>query len=176
MSYTTTTNLSLQKAVPGSNQAFETASINTNWDNVDSHAGSVNTSITTINGNVTTISNGLATVTGTTIPALAARVTTLEGEGSLSTKTASYSLVAGDANKALAFTSASAQTVTVGAVFAADGDRVDIMRNGAGTLTFAASGVTLQSKNSALSISTQFAAATVMRISASVYQIIGDLA
>jgi hypothetical protein len=176
MSYTTTTNLSLQKAVPGSNQAFETASINTNWDSVDTFAGATNTSITTINGNVTTVSNGLATVTGTTIPALTTRVATLEAEGSLTTKSASYSLAVGDTNQTLAFTSASSQTVTVGAVLANNGDRVDVLRNGAGAVTFAASGVTLQSKNSALSISTLYAAATVMRISASVYQIIGDLA
>jgi len=35
MSYTTTPELAIQKAVPGSNQAFETTSINSNWDKVD---------------------------------------------------------------------------------------------------------------------------------------------
>ena len=35
MSYTQTTELSLDKAVPGTNQPFETASINSNWDKVD---------------------------------------------------------------------------------------------------------------------------------------------
>ncbi len=35
MSYTQTPELSLDKAVPGSNQPFETASINSNWDKVD---------------------------------------------------------------------------------------------------------------------------------------------
>lgn len=35
MSYTQTTELDLDKAVPGSNQPFETTSINANWDKVD---------------------------------------------------------------------------------------------------------------------------------------------
>ena len=38
MSYTATTKLSLAKAVPGSNQPFETTSINSNWDKVDAEA------------------------------------------------------------------------------------------------------------------------------------------
>ncbi len=38
MSYTTTTRLALKKAVIGSNQAFETAEINANWDKVDAEA------------------------------------------------------------------------------------------------------------------------------------------
>lgn len=35
MSYTQTTELDLDKAVVGSNQPFETTSINANWDKVD---------------------------------------------------------------------------------------------------------------------------------------------
>lgn len=35
MSYTQTTTLDLDKAVVGSNQPFETTSINANWDKVD---------------------------------------------------------------------------------------------------------------------------------------------
>lgn len=35
MSYTQTTTLDLDKAVVGSNQPFETTSINSNWDKVD---------------------------------------------------------------------------------------------------------------------------------------------
>ena len=59
MAYTTTTKLSLEKAVPGTNQPFETTSINNNWDKVDANATAVanrltaaeaGTSITTIDG------------------------------------------------------------------------------------------------------------------------------
>lgn len=35
MAYTQTTNLDLDKAVVGTNQPFETAKINENWDKVD---------------------------------------------------------------------------------------------------------------------------------------------
>lgn len=35
MAYTETTELLLKKAVPGTNQPFETAEINNNWDKVD---------------------------------------------------------------------------------------------------------------------------------------------
>jgi hypothetical protein len=35
MAYTQTTNLGLDKAVVGTNQAFETVKINDNWDKVD---------------------------------------------------------------------------------------------------------------------------------------------
>ena len=176
MSYTTTTRLGLKKAVVGSNQPFETTVFNTNWDAIDSDTVSTAATVSSLSGTVSSLNGTVTTLNSTTVPALAARVTTLEAEGSLTTKTASYALAVGDTNQTLAFTSASSQTVTVGAVLANNGDRVDILRNGTGAVTFAASGVTLQSKNSALSISAQYGAATVMRISASVYQIIGDLA
>ena len=45
MAYTTTTKLSLQKAVPGTNQAFETTSINSNWDKVDAEAVAIDVRI-----------------------------------------------------------------------------------------------------------------------------------
>lgn len=35
MAYTQTTNLDIDKAVVGTNQAFETAVINDNWDKID---------------------------------------------------------------------------------------------------------------------------------------------
>ena len=35
MAYTQTTNLGLDKAVVGTNQAFETTKVNSNWDKID---------------------------------------------------------------------------------------------------------------------------------------------
>lgn len=43
MSYTQTPTLDLDKAVPGTNQPFETTVINSNWDKVD-------TAVTELNG------------------------------------------------------------------------------------------------------------------------------
>ena len=48
MAYTTTTKLSLEKAVPGTNQPFETTSINNNWDKVDANAVSDSNRITAV--------------------------------------------------------------------------------------------------------------------------------
>ena len=35
MAYTESTDLALKKAVPGTNQPFETAEMNNNWDKID---------------------------------------------------------------------------------------------------------------------------------------------
>ena len=42
MAYTQTANLALDKAVVGTNQAFETTKVNSNWDKVDSAFTTVN--------------------------------------------------------------------------------------------------------------------------------------
>jgi hypothetical protein len=71
MAYTTTTRLGLEKAVVGSNQAFETASINSNWDKVDAEAVAADSRLDAIETLNTTQNNRLTTVEG--------RATTLEG-------------------------------------------------------------------------------------------------
>lgn len=52
MAYTQTTELALDKATPGTNQAFETSVINDNWDKIDDAvvALQAGTTITTIDG------------------------------------------------------------------------------------------------------------------------------
>lgn len=57
MAYTTTTRLGLKKAVPGSNQAFETAEVNTNWDLVDAEAVAADARLDAIEG-INTTQNG----------------------------------------------------------------------------------------------------------------------
>jgi hypothetical protein len=42
MAYTQTTNIALDKAVVGTNQAFETTKINSNWDKVDAAFSTAN--------------------------------------------------------------------------------------------------------------------------------------
>lgn len=54
MAYTTTTRLGLKKAVVGSNQAFETAEINSNWDKVDAEAVATDTRLDTAEGQIVT--------------------------------------------------------------------------------------------------------------------------
>ena len=76
MSYTTTTRLGLQKAVIGSNQPFETASINANWDKVDAEAvaadarlDNIETLNTAQDGRLTAV-EGVNTSQGSAITAL----------------------------------------------------------------------------------------------------------
>ena len=79
MSYTTTTRLALQKAVPGSNQAFETTVFNSNWDKVDAEAVAVNTRVsaveTTIAGGTVNAANTANTATTATTATKASKIT-----------------------------------------------------------------------------------------------------
>lgn len=52
MAYTQTTEIDLDKAVPGTNQAFETTVINDNWDKIDAAVAAIHdgTTITVIDG------------------------------------------------------------------------------------------------------------------------------
>jgi len=79
MSYTTTTRLALQKAVPGTSQPFETSVINSNWDKVDAEAVAVNTRVaaveTTIAGGSVNAANTATSATTATTAAKATRIT-----------------------------------------------------------------------------------------------------
>jgi hypothetical protein len=99
----------------------------------------------------------------------------------VSTVTA-YTVVAGDANDTYSFTAASAVTVVVPDVFNV-GDRVDIIRDGAGTVsinagtgvtTWAGAGTAGTAKSFAMG--TQYAAASVIKVAANSYRVIGAVA
>lgn len=79
MSYTTTTRLGIQKAVPGTSQAFETSVMNSNWDKVDAEAVAVNTRVsaieTTIAGGSVNAANTATSATTATTAAKANKVT-----------------------------------------------------------------------------------------------------
>lgn len=87
MSYSTTTRLSLKKAVSGTNQPFETSAFNENWDKIDAEAvgadsrldalesanttntasiGSLSSRVTAVEGTDTTQNSRLTAVEGTT--------------------------------------------------------------------------------------------------------------
>jgi hypothetical protein len=81
--------------------------------------------------------------------------------------------VAGDAF-ALIRSTGSAITITVTDVLNV-GDRVDFLQDGAGQVTFSASGVTIQSKGGALLTAEQYSAVTLVKVAAGQYRLIGDL-
>jgi len=91
---------------------------------------------------------------------------------SVSDKSANYTLLAGDRNTYIRSTG-SAITVTVPDVLV-DGESVNFIQAGAGQITFAGSGVTINSKEAKLKTKEQFSAATVAKVGGA-YYLVGDL-
>jgi hypothetical protein len=89
-------------------------------------------------------------------------------------KTAAYTLVVGDKGKTI--TATGTFTITAPSATFAAGDRVDFVNIGAGVITFAGSGVTINSKDAALTIDTQYSAASLLFLSGTTAVLIGDIA
>lgn len=95
---------------------------------------------------------------------------------------AAYTAVAADANTTIVFSSASAQTFTIPDLFEI-GERIDVVRDGAGTVSIAAgTGVTTWAgagtagTAKSFALTTQYGAATVMKVAANSYRVIGSIA
>ena len=94
-----------------------------------------------------------------------------------STVTSSYTLQSSDAGKVIKVDSASAVTITVPAVLSAN-QSIDIYQKGAGVVTLAASGTTLQGVGSTgvnLKISNQYTSATIFADTSTVYAVLGNV-
>lgn len=89
-------------------------------------------------------------------------------------KTANYTLVAGDKGEFI--TCSGTFTITIPSATFSAGDRVDFVNIGTGVITFAGSGVTVNSVDAAVTIDTQWAGATFFFTSASAGVLIGRLA
>jgi len=90
-------------------------------------------------------------------------------------KNANYTLQASDSGDFVEVDGT--RTIFVPANIFAEGARIDIVNYGTGTVTIAAgSGMTLRSKEGALSLDTRYAAATVLLRTATDAYVIGDLA
>jgi hypothetical protein len=92
----------------------------------------------------------------------------------VSTKTGAYTLAASDTNDLVQANGTF--TITVPASTFATGTRVDVANIGTGVITFAGSGLTLQSKESKVTIDKQYSAATLFFTSATTALLVGDLA
>jgi hypothetical protein len=92
----------------------------------------------------------------------------------ISSKTAAYTLVAGDTNDLIQANGTF--TITVPDDTIPVGTRVDIVNIGTGVITIAGDGLTLQSKDSAVTIDTQYAAATLFFTATDTALLVGDLA
>ena len=89
-------------------------------------------------------------------------------------KTAAYTLAVGDRGETI--TADGTFTLTAPSATFSAGDRVDFVNIGTGVITFAGSGVTVNSKDAALTIASQWAAASILFLSSSTAVLIGDLA
>jgi hypothetical protein len=104
----------------------------------------------------------------------AAAWTLLPLTSTVSSKSANYSTVAGDAGNTINSTG-SAITITIDNNLTA-GQRIDFVQTGAGQITFAAgSGVTLNSKGAKLKTVGQYSGATVLCLASGSYLLVGDL-
>jgi hypothetical protein len=90
-----------------------------------------------------------------------------------SDKSGNYTLVAADRNTYIRSTG-SAITITVPDILA-NGDSVNFIQAGAGQITFAGSGVTINSKGGNLKTAAQFSGATITKVGGA-YYLVGDLA
>jgi hypothetical protein len=90
-----------------------------------------------------------------------------------SDKAAGYTLTSADRNTYIRSTS-SAITITVPDVLA-NGDSVNFIQAGAGQITFAGSGVTINSVDAKLKTNKQFSGATITKVGGA-YYLVGDLA
>ena len=89
-------------------------------------------------------------------------------------KTSAYTLLATD--KSNLITASGTFTITIPSATFSAGDRVDFINIGTGIITFAGSGVTVNSVDAALTIDTQWIGATFVFTSASAGILIGKLA
>jgi hypothetical protein len=123
-----------------------------------------------IAGSITTATLPGANITGSitvaTIPAGKIVTTTTD-------KSSNYTLIAADENTYIRSTG-SAITITVPDVLA-NGESVNFIQAGAGQITFAGSGLTLNSVDAKLKTNKQFSGATITKVGGA-YYLIGDLA
>lgn len=119
------------------------------------------------------VSNNLGQIDASEVVGLADYVRTFPSQ--ISSKTANYTLVAGDTNDLIQANGTF--TITVPASTIPAGTRVDIVNTGTGVITFAGSGgLAIQSKESKLTIDKQFAGATLFFTSTTNAFLIGEIA
>jgi hypothetical protein len=92
----------------------------------------------------------------------------------VSSKTANYTLVIGDSGNLI--NCSGTFTLTIPSATFSAGDRIDFINIGTGVITFAGSGVTVNSVDAAVTIDTQWAGATFFFTSSTAGVLIGKLA
>jgi hypothetical protein len=107
--------------------------------------------------------------------------TYLSNEVTLTSSTASVTVASTDRYKTLMFDSAGATTITFGTVTAFEpGERVDIVREGAGTVTITRDGTVVSlagagTAGTAYAVADRYAAASVLCVATNSYRVIGNV-
>lgn len=103
-------------------------------------------------------------------------------ETTITNKTASHTAIADDVNTVLNFDSAGTSILTIPDIFPSNGDRIDVIRNGAGVVAIAAgtgvtswAGVGTAGTATVFNVDVQYAAATVIKTGSSAYRVIGRI-
>lgn len=142
-------------------------------------ASDVNAITAAVNGiDLTTIESDITTLQGdvTDLETAVGLLTNV----SLNNKTANYTLVLGDATKAIEMNVASANTLTVPAnatVAFPVGTQIIVIQTGAGATTLtSAGGVTVNSKDGNLELGGQYAGVTLIKRATNTWVAVGDLA
>ncbi len=98
----------------------------------------------------------------------------------VSNKSAAYTAVAADTNTTLNFTASSNVTLTVPDVMTSIGDRIDVIRNGSGTVTISAgtgitswAGAGTAGTTTGFKMDVQYTAASIIKTAANEYRVIG---
>ena len=86
-----------------------------------------------------------------------------------------YTLTQADAGKLVVFTSSSAVVLTIGTAIL-PGQRVDILRDGSGPVSWVAGGGTVQAASGGTAIAVRYGAATILCTSTNNYRVVGRLA
>lgn len=155
--------------------------INGNYDLINDYALATNTAITELDGQLDTAQTDITALDGrldtaeadiiaiqAAIPSIYTPVVTIVSD-------TTYSILSTDASDTLRFTSASAVTVTIDDVLPNAG-YINCVQDGLGQVSFVAgSGVTIQSLDGFTKISSQYGWASIIRVAANQYRLVGNL-
>jgi hypothetical protein len=111
----------------------------------------------------------------TTVGDIAAAVAALNRQAVNAQTSTTYTLVAADENKLVTLNNASAITLTVASGVFAVGARIDLLQIGAGKVTVAGSGVTVNATPS-LGFRAQYSGASLVQYASNLWALVGDLA
>lgn len=101
-----------------------------------------------------------------------------KGVTPINAKTGSYTLVLSDAGKLITLTSSSAITLTIptnASVAFPIGTQIDLVQGGAGAVTFAGAGVTINSKGGNKTIADKFVGVSLIKTDTNTWLLVGDL-